>query len=271
MEGRRPGRGRSDAAVRLEVLKDLWARILDLWESRGSLSRDEVVAMLRGSYERAGLEPLRGKAVPEDIYDKEMASLYVVGKHGMGMEAQYPEIFDRVFYKEVRYEAAAKALLDGDPGVARAKVESILGSVSDNEIARMLRLKLTEVYFGFDSEESLFNLLRSIARVLPEKERVAVKYARFYAALMLARKISEGEVRNRLYKEAYKQAVALKLGLHGAIPDDAYVADIARGVFHVPERVLRSVLKLDGGRGQRGREAPRRQRGRQQRGGEGGG
>ncbi len=236
----------NDVSSRLEVLKDLWARIIDLWESRGSLTRDEVVAMLKGAYERAGLEPIRGKALPEDIFDKEMASLYVVGKYGMGMEEQYPELFDKVFYKEVRYEAAANALLGQKPEIARAKVESILGNITDNELARMLRLKLTEVYFGFADEQELFDLLKSLAKTFPEKERIAVKYARFYTALMIARRISEGEVRNRIYKEAYKQAAAVKLGLHGVLPDDNYIADIARSVFHVPERVLRSALKLEG-------------------------
>lgn len=245
---RRQGRPASDVSARLEVLKDLWAKIVDIWESRGILTRDEVVAMLRGAYERAGLEPIRGKALPDDIYDKEMASLYVVGKYGMGIEDQYPEIFDRVFYREVKYEAAAKALLGGRPEVARAKVESILGTVTDNELARMLRLKLTEVYFGFADEGELFELLKSLAKAFPEKERIAVKYARFYTALMIARKISEGEVRNRIYKEAYKQAAAVKLGLHGVLPDDDYIADIARSVYHVPERILRSTLKLESGR-----------------------
>ena len=244
MAGRR--RRVDDVEYRLEVLRDLWARILEVWESRGSLSRDEVVSMLRGAYDKAGLEPIRGKAVPEDLYDKEMASLYVVGKHGMGLDSQYPELFDEVFHREVRYEAAARTLLGEPPERARVKVESLLGSISDNELARMLRLKMTEVYFGFADERELIDLIKAVAKAFPDRERIAVKYARFYTALMLARSISRGEVRSRIYKEAYKQAAAVKLGLHGVLPDDEYIADIARAVFGVPERVLRSALKLGG-------------------------
>ncbi len=242
---------RDDVKYRLEVLRDLWGRVIDEWESRGSLSRDEVRAMLAGAYEKAGLKPIKGASNPPDLMDKEMASLYVVGKY-MGIDQQYPELFDAVFYREVRYEEAIRVLLSEDPREARTKVEMLLGEVSDNELARMLRLKMTEVYFGFADERELMKLIKAVAEAFPEKERIAAKYARFYTALMIARGISRGEVRSRLYKEAVKQATAVKLGgMHGVLPDDRYIATIAREVYGVPERILRGVLKLE----RRGEEA----------------
>jgi len=233
---------------------DIWNRVLDLWESEGrSLSRDDVVRILRDSYRSARISPIKGASSPPDLFDKEMASLYVVGKYGMGLDVQYPDLFNEIFSREVRYEQAIAALLTESPERAKEKVTILLGGrVDDNEIARMLRLKLTEVYFGFTREESLLELLRALVNAFPEKEKLTSKYARFYIALKVARAIASGEARDRLTKEAIKQATALKISwLKRAIPDDNYIATIASEVYGVPKRILKDVLQLNGKRRER--------------------
>ncbi len=236
-----------DVQRRLATLMDLWNEIIALWEQGKRLSREDVVRMLRDAYTREGLSPLRGASLPEDIYDKEMASLYVVGKHGMGLENMYPDLFDEIFHNEIKYEKAIAALLTEDPETARVKIGALLGTLDDNTIARTLRLKFTEVYFGFADEESLVNLIKALIRAFPEKERIAVKYARFYIAFKIASAIYRGDVRNRITKEALKQATALSLdGLQGVIPDDNYIYKIATEVFNVKPSRLRGILKLGG-------------------------
>ena len=236
-----------DVSRRLQVLMDVWNKLIELWEAGEGLTREKAVELLRKAYEEEKLSPIRGANVPPDLYDKEMASLYVIGKYGMGLDVQYPRLFSEVFAREIRYEEAIAFLLTADPEEAREKIPLLLGKLDDNELARMLRLKLTEVYFGFSDETALLNLLKALAKALPEKERIAVKYARFYTALKVARAIAEGEARDRLTKESLKQATALKISsLRGVIPDDKYIGVIAKELYRVPKRVLRNVLQLEG-------------------------
>ena len=242
-------RRHDDVKRRLQILMDLWLSVISRWESGEKLSRSDVAEMLRETYENAGLQPLRGASLPPDIYDKELASLYVVGKYGMGLDKQYPELFDEIFSKEERYEEAIRLLerSDGNPENTRDLLKAVLGSLDDNEIARMLRLKFTQVYFGFASEDELFNLIRNLYIRVPDKQKIASKYARFYIAFRVASAIYRGGVKNKIVKEVLKQASALNLSdIHGVIPDDEYIAAIARGVFGVAERTLRQTLSLEG-------------------------
>ena len=240
-------RRKEDANRRIQVLMDIWNKILDLWEYDKDLNRNDVVNILKEIYREERLSPIKGASTPSDLFDKEMASLYIVGKYGMGLDVQYPDIFNEIFSKETKYEQVIAILTTESSERAREKIEIILGrSPSDNEIARILRLKLTEVYFGFVKEESLMNLLKLITKAFPEKERLAKKYARFYIALKVARAIASGETRDRLTKEILKQATALKVDwLKGSIPDDNYIATIATEVFGVPRKILKEILQLN--------------------------
>ncbi|MEB3816734.1 MAG: DUF2192 domain-containing protein [Desulfurococcales archaeon] len=235
----------ADARRRLQVLMDLWLKIVSLWESGKYLERDDVIKMLEETYSKAGLTPLRGASVPPDLYDKEMASLYVVGKYGMGLDKQYPDIFDKIFYKEEKYEEGLRILAESQGDKAETLLNGLFGSLSDNDVARMLRIKLTQVYFGFADESELINLIKNIYEKLPSRRKIAVKYARFYIAFKIAREIAMGKIRNRIVKEIVKQASALNLSeIRGVIPDDAYIASIAKEVFKVADQTLRSTLSL---------------------------
>ncbi len=226
------------------VLMDVWEEVIGEWEKSGSLSRDRVIEILRSVYEREGVSPIRGASNPPDIYDKEVASLYVIGKHALGLDKSHPELFDEVFSDEIKYEEAIKALLTEEPSSARHKVEALLGGVpDDNTVARMLRLKLTEAYFGFTHHDTFILLLKRFVEAFPEHKRVAAKYAKFYIAFRIADAIQKGEVRDRITKEAMKQALALQLsGLGKVLPDDSYIRKIAKEVFNIPDRILDLVL-----------------------------
>ena len=134
------------------------------------------------------------------------------------------------------------------PEEARMRVEALLGGkLDDNTVARMLRLKRTEMYFGFVDEESFERLLRALVEAFPEKKKLASKYARFYIAFRIADAIQKGEVRDRITKEAMKQALALRLNyLEETLPDDDYIRKIAGEVFAVPQHLLKMILS--GGR-----------------------
>jgi len=232
-----------DVKRRLSTLIDLWNEVITLWDSGKKISRDRLVDMLRESYKREGLSPLRGASLPKDIYEKELISMYVVGKYGMGLENQYPELFDSLFPDIVRYEEAIRVLLTNSPEEARDKIKLLLGNMDDNTIARMFRVKLTEAYFGFAEHRVVLNLIKALSKAFPEKEKITVKYTRFYIAFRVAEAIASGEVRDRISKEALKQALALDIGIEkGIIPDDRYIEKIASEVFRVPKRILNTVL-----------------------------
>ncbi|MEB3798466.1 MAG: DUF2192 domain-containing protein, partial [Caldisphaeraceae archaeon] len=87
---------------RKSVLMDLWSDIVSLWENTPcKVDRDSIVDMLKLKYKKENIEPIRGASEPRDLFDKELTSLYVLGKYGMGLEVQYPDLFDKVFKVEV--------------------------------------------------------------------------------------------------------------------------------------------------------------------------
>ncbi|MEM3284890.1 MAG: DUF2192 domain-containing protein, partial [Fervidicoccaceae archaeon] len=88
---------RKKISVAIDILSEISEKMI--------ADRDKVIKLLKEKYEEYRISPFRGIAQPEDLYDKEMATLYVVGKYGMGLDEDYPEIFERVFEKEKKYEA----------------------------------------------------------------------------------------------------------------------------------------------------------------------
>ncbi len=219
--------------------------VLSLLLQRNIKDRMEAVKALNEVYKRHALQPLRGKAWPPDIWDKEMATIYVVAKYALGMHEEYPELFHHVFSVEETLEEAAETILNKEPHEAAKIVGFLLGgSIEDNTIARMLRVIATGVILGFRHPEDLEALLRRILLVFPEQERTVRKYARYYVALLVAEAIAVGKVRDRITKEALKQALAARIGVDRVIPDDDYIAYIAKTVFGVPEKKLRRALSL---------------------------
>jgi hypothetical protein len=202
------------------------------------------VKILKDVYERESIKPLKGASNPSDLYDKELISLYVVGKHGMGLEEQYPELFDRVFGDEVKFESAIDVALREPFDRAAEKIKTILGDISDNTLARILRLKMTEVFFGFTGNESFVNVIKVFSKAFPAKTKTLENYTRFYIAFKVAEAIAKGEVRDKISKEALKHALALEIGLNDKrkLPDDNYVSKIAVEVFNVPQRSLAGIL-----------------------------
>ncbi len=240
-------KGKVDVKRRINVLMDVWNKVIELWEETGgTLSRGDVVKILRDIYEKESIKPLKGAYNPADIYDKELISLYVVGKHGMGLEEQYPELFDRIFGDEVKFESIIDIVLREPTDRAVEKVKTILGELTDNTLARILRLKMTEVYFGFSSNESFVNLIKVLSKAFPHKSKTFENYIRFYIAFRVAEAIAKGEIRDRISKEALKHALALELGLSDKrkLPDDNYISKIALEVFNVPQKSLAGVLSV---------------------------
>jgi len=214
-----------------------------------NIGRADAVEMLRREYERHGLKPIMGKSVPSDIYDKEMATIYVIAKYGLNIDRDYPEVLKKIFYIEEALEEALSSLMSGD----KEKAKSILKGVSptnvvdSNTVARMLRLPLVKFVLGFMSEEEVAKVFKAVSDNMSEEEKTIKSYVRFFIALRIAEGIKKGEIRNRTFKEAFKRALAIRLGFPKSTPSDDYIAVIAENVFGVPKERLREVLSLEEG------------------------
>lgn len=228
---------------RLQIAVSL---LSELTKSPQPPSRQEVVDMLRKAYEKSRLQPIRGTAIPPDIYDKEMSTLYVVGKYGLLLHEEYPKLFAEVFYKEEAYEKALELITNGNYEEARKllKESSASGYIDSNTVARMLRIPLTKLVLGFMKEEEFAKILHDVSAAIPEERKTVENYARFFIAFKIAEGIYRGEIKNREYKEALKKALAIRLGFPRSVPSDSYIEAIAESVFGISPEVLGKVLKV---------------------------
>lgn len=232
-----------------DVLKD---RISAAMEALSRIIRENVRDRRKAQhiveevYRSRALQPIRGKAWPPDIWDKELATLYTVARYALGLDKDYPDIFHSIFSVEEMLEKAGEAILElNDFEQARKLLLFYLGGkIDSNTVARLLRVFATEVIFGFRSEREFEELLRRLANVLPEEMQTIRKYARYYIALRLAQAIAARLIKNRIAKEALKQALAARIGFEKILPDDEYVGFIARSVFGVDKRKLGKVLSV---------------------------
>jgi len=211
--------------------------------SKNIVDREAVQKLLMEVYREHALQPMRGKAWPEDIWDKEIATIYLVAKHLLKMDEKNPEVFHKLFHLEEILEEASTIILDKEGEEARKWVLFLLGgSINDNTLARLLRVISTGVILGFYEEGRLIELMKKIAEIFPEFERTLKKYAKYFIAMRTAQAIALGIVKDRITKEAIKQALTARIGLGPVTPDDKYIEYIARNIFELPKDKLESIL-----------------------------
>ncbi|MEM0198844.1 MAG: DUF2192 domain-containing protein [Desulfurococcaceae archaeon] len=226
---------------RIQVAVELLSEFM---KNLDSIDRSKAVEMLRRMYSIRKLQPIKGKANPPDIFDKEMATLYVIGKYGLKLDSEFPELFDKVFYIEKILDDAVGDVLEGrfEDVKEKLKRSSHSGVVDSNIVARMLRIPLTKFILGFTNENELREVLQKTAKALPDEERTVNNYAKFFVSLKLAEMIYKGEVKSKEEKEAFKKALAIRVGFPRATPSDDYVRVIAKNVFGISDEVLDKLL-----------------------------
>ena len=218
---------------RIKVLTELWSRILE----DQNLTREDVIKLLKESYEEKGIKPIRGFKA-EDLYEKELISLYVVGKDGLGLFEEYKDLFNRLFSFEITYDEALNLILENKPFEAYEKLDKDKGNV-----AKTLRLIFTETIFSFKPEELLFKALRNLNNTnLDELKHTAISFSRFYTAFKLAEGIAERSIKDRISLEAMKKAIAINIGISYPLPKPKYISLIATEVFNINQRVLKRIF-----------------------------
>jgi hypothetical protein len=216
-------------AKRIEACIELISRAL-----RGEIeSREEAVKELERIYRALGIEPIRGWS-KINLFDKELCTVYVVAKYGLGLEAdEYRDLYERILWLEARAERAAERVKAGEG--AEAVLEE-MGSADENVIFRMARLEATAVLLGFKPEDGLALLLNRLSELFPHLAQRIAGFKRFYVAFRVAQAVAEGAVRTRLEKEALKHALCIKLGAEKAAPSDEFIREIALNVLKLDER-----------------------------------
>ncbi|MCD6429048.1 MAG: DUF2192 domain-containing protein [Desulfurococcales archaeon] len=206
-------------------------------------SRELAINLVRKALERENVEPLRGASKPDDIYEKELISLYIIGNRGLGIKDEYKDLFEKVFHKEIKYDRIVQVLLSSNsPARAREAILEILPELSEVDVAKILRYALTLYYLDFEKAELVIDVIRKLRDAFPEHEDTIRRFTKFFIAVKLADEISSGGIRNRVEKEIRKQLLSIKTGIEKSTPSDDYVVKVAKVVFNIPSKTLENIF-----------------------------
>jgi Uncharacterized protein conserved in archaea len=227
---------------RIEVALILLERVLT-----GAISsRSALVAELQALYKERNIEPLRGRS-KEGVYDKEIATVYLVGIYGAGVLS--PGDFDNIFYIENKAMEAIeviKSVTEVIPPEARdllkKKTEEIKGKSTEDKVFRVLRVVFTGTLLGYYPEMLLVKSLKTYETAYPELSERLVNYAAFYSAYKIAEDIALGRIRTPDDLKIQKYTYCLKLGFQRCKPSDKLIAEVASSVYKVSRSVLAKLL-----------------------------
>ncbi|RLE76675.1 MAG: hypothetical protein DRJ56_03770 [Thermoprotei archaeon] len=224
---------------RVSTCVKIWSELL----SSKVPDRKRAVDLLRHRYVENRVEPLRG-ITRIDIFDKEMITLYLVGRYGLGLgPEEYKGIYTKLFSKELRFDEAYKRILGGkDP---QDVLMELFGRVDENLVFRVVRLAFTATVLGFESEENLMRLLDAIVRSMPHLKHRVQGFVRFYIAFRVAEKVVQGEIRNRIEKEALKHSLCVRLNAIRNAPPDDLIKEIAVNVLNGDEYKVNRAFKVE--------------------------
>jgi len=210
---------------------------------RGIDDRSKAVELLREMYSSAGIEPIRGASTPPDLFDKEMISLYIIGKWGLGIDRDMPpETFSKIFWLEQLLERAIEAISEAQSldDVCRISKE-VCNHLDDAFVARILRFAFTKMYFGFSTDEEFRKLLLKLYNIMPRFSETIKRFTKFYIAYKVGEKIARGEVRSRMDMSIAKNTIALEISIPKVLPSNKYIVEVAKHFFEIPEKLLKEV------------------------------
>lgn len=227
---------------RIEAALALLERVL----SGAVTSRSALVAELQQLYQKKGLEPFRGVS-REGIYDKEIATVYLVGIYGAGVIA--PGDYDDIFYIENKaaevvevVRSVTEVLTPELRGVLERKVSEIKGRSTEDRVFRVLRLVFTGAVLGYFPEMFLVKSIRTFESVYPSLAERLLNYAAFYSAYKIAEDIALGRIRSPEELKIQKYTYCLKMGFQKCKPSDKLIAEVAAHIYKVNKSTLTRLL-----------------------------
>lgn len=207
-------------------------------------SRELAIQLVRKYLESVNVEPFRGASKPEDIYEKEMISLYVIATRGLGINTEFREVMGKVFNKELTYEDTYLLLSrDVPPEVIREEIQALVGNIDESYITRVLRYALILYHLDFESFENVIKVLKKAYQAFPEFSDAIRRFTKFVISVKLAEEISQGIIKNRIEKEIRKQLISLEIGLPKSTPSDDYVMKVAKVTYEIDDTLLSKIFE----------------------------
>ncbi|MEL9991437.1 MAG: DUF2192 domain-containing protein [Thermoproteus sp.] len=209
-----------------------------------------LVEALREAYRKRGVEPLRGFST-EAIFDKELATVHVVGVYGAGVIS--PGDLDGIFYIENK----AHAVLDIVRGITevvtdevKAKIKNIVvdikGKDLEDKVFRFLRYVFTGTVLGVFAEPLFVKSVRTAEAAYPDMGEKFVRYMAFYTAYKIAELIAMDAIRGPNDLKIYKYSYCLQLGFQKCKPSDKLIKEVAVNIYKVDKAKVNRLLSGKG-------------------------
>ncbi|MGC8974295.1 MAG: DUF2192 domain-containing protein [Thermoproteus sp.] len=209
-------------------------------------SRLELVEALREAYKKRGVEPLRGFST-ESIFDKELATVHIVGVYGAGVIA--PGDLDNLFYIENKAHAVLDIVKNITEVVTDEVKENIKRSVADikgkdleDKVFRFLRYAFTGTVLGIFAEPLFVKAVRTAEAVYPDLDEKFVRYMAFYTAYKIAELIATDAIRSPNDLKIYKYSFCLQLGFQKCKPSDKLIKEVAVNVYKVEKAKVNRLI-----------------------------
>ncbi len=230
---------------RIQVAIDLWDRIL-----RGKITtRAQLEEQLYVEYKRRGIEPFRGFSKVR-IYDKEIATVFVVGKYGLGLDNDIIESTKQIFTVEYRCDKAYTLLKNRNFSLNesdRAAVRELLdrpelGINLEDRVFRFMRYVFTGTILQLFPEEHFVFSYRAAQEVFPELRDILIRYVKFYVAFKIAEGIVLGRITNPIERKIFKYAYCVKLDVPRCAPSDNLIREVTMRVYKAPRNIINKLF-----------------------------
>jgi len=223
---------------RIEAALTLLERVL----TGAVTSRSALVAELHALYAARGIEPFRGLS-KEGVYDKEIATVYLVGLYGAAV--LNPGDYDNIFYIENKALEAVEIIKSVTEVISpetkeelKMKTEEVKGKSTEDKVFRVLRLVFTGTVLGYYPEILMVKAIKTYETAYPDLSERLVNYAAFYSAYKIAEEIALGKIRNPDDLKILKYTYCLKLGFQKCKPSDKLIAEVAGSIYKVNKTLL---------------------------------
>jgi len=230
---------------RIQVAIDLWDRIL-----RGRITtRAQLEEQLYVEYKKRGIEPFRGFSKVR-IYDKEIATVFIVGKYGLGLDNDIIESTKHIFTVEYRCDKAYTLLKNRNFNVSeeeRATVRDLidrpeLGVNLEDRAFRFMRYVFTGTLLQLFPEEHFALTYRAAQEIFPELRDILIRYVKFYVAFKIAEGIVLGKITNPIERKIYKYAYCVKLDIPRCAPSDKLIREVTVKVYKAPRNIVNKLF-----------------------------
>jgi len=219
--------------ARLRAYVNALADIVVEAEHTAKLSREKAVEILKNSLSEVGVEPFRGIRFSDEVYEKELISLYIVAKDILRLPALNSEgALGEVFQIERLLDKVVRVLLgECRPEMVKEMLSQAFGTIDEVVLSKVVRYIATGFYLDVLDERAAVRAVGNLVKALPEFREEFKRIAKFFLAVVIGSKIVSGEVRNRVELDLSRKALAINIGLSGGAPSIEYIADVVKIVY----------------------------------------